>query len=241
MTTLSITITEETDYETMMAVSTFIKQFATLTHGEDPQLCLELNQEPKEPEGKEVESVKETPSELPVSESAPSFPVPSPKKTDLALDSEGIPWDERIHSAQKTILADGTWRRRRGTPDGVFRQVTAELRNRMGSLIKESVTTTPNLPEPQVLKVPPPPPPPPSDYVTPAQPLAKPEVVGEPQERSFDELMSLITDIVTDELLNQEEVESILKSFEMEELSDLKEADPTRVAEVYQTIERAAK
>lgn len=44
------------------------------------------------------------------------------------LDSAGLPWDEKIHSATKATNADGTWRRRRGVDDAVYNARVAELR-----------------------------------------------------------------------------------------------------------------
>lgn len=46
----------------------------------------------------------------------------------LAVDSAGTPWDERIHASTKTTNKDGTWTRRRNTPDATFDAVMAELK-----------------------------------------------------------------------------------------------------------------
>lgn len=45
-----------------------------------------------------------------------------------AVDSAGLPWDERIHSSNKALNADGTWRKRRGVTDETVAAVEAELR-----------------------------------------------------------------------------------------------------------------
>lgn len=53
----------------------------------------------------------------------PAVPAaPTPEK-----DKRGLPWDERIHSANKTLNADGTWRRRSKIADDLVAQVEAEL------------------------------------------------------------------------------------------------------------------
>ena len=53
----------------------------------------------------------------------PAAPVaPAPEK-----DKRNMPWDERIHSANKTMNADGTWRRRSKIGDDLVAQVEAEL------------------------------------------------------------------------------------------------------------------
>jgi hypothetical protein len=45
------------------------------------------------------------------------------------LDSDGLPWDDRIHAGSKTKLAKtGQWKKKRGVEDERVRQVEAELR-----------------------------------------------------------------------------------------------------------------
>lgn len=46
------------------------------------------------------------------------------------VDSNNIPWDERIHSANKNKNADGSWRIKRGVDKTLLEQVTIQLRNR---------------------------------------------------------------------------------------------------------------
>ena len=48
-----------------------------------------------------------------------------------AFDSSGLPWDERIHSANRGTNANGTWRKRRGVSDGLIAGVEVELRARV--------------------------------------------------------------------------------------------------------------
>lgn len=59
-------------------------------------------------------------------------------------DSAGLPWDARIHSENRALKADGTWRQRRNCDPALVAAVTAEL---LGE------------PQPTVTPVPPPPPP----------------------------------------------------------------------------------
>lgn len=44
------------------------------------------------------------------------------------VDSRGIPWDERIHSASMAITKTGAWRSRRGVEDSVIKQIENELK-----------------------------------------------------------------------------------------------------------------
>jgi hypothetical protein len=49
---------------------------------------------------------------------------------DGAVDSKGMPWDERIHAKTKATNADGSWRYRRGVDDATKASVETELRAR---------------------------------------------------------------------------------------------------------------
>lgn len=46
-----------------------------------------------------------------------------------AIDKDGFPWDERIHSGNKKMNADGTWRKKRGVSAEQVKQVEAELKS----------------------------------------------------------------------------------------------------------------
>lgn len=48
----------------------------------------------------------------------------------LGVDSQGLPWDARIHSSNKKKKADGTWNKRRGVQEMEIQAVEAELRAR---------------------------------------------------------------------------------------------------------------
>ena len=57
--------------------------------------------------------------------------VPPPPPVEVAAgnrDSDGLPWDGRIHSSSRAKLADGRWRQRRNTDPSIVTEVTAELR-----------------------------------------------------------------------------------------------------------------
>ena len=64
---------------------------------------------------------------------AESPPVPVPPLSQEVLDSEGLPWDKRIHSGGKTFLAkDDTWKLARGVNSLLVAQVKTELRQAQG-------------------------------------------------------------------------------------------------------------
>lgn len=63
-----------------------------------------------------------------------------------AVDSTGLPWDERIHAKSKATNADGSWRGKRNADAATVAAVEAELRARTPSAPVSPVTA--NVPMP---------------------------------------------------------------------------------------------
>lgn len=63
----------------------------------------------------------------PVSSSAPA------NTSGAELDSDGLPWDERIHSSNKKMTDKGKWVARRNVPDATRASVIAEIRATMAN------------------------------------------------------------------------------------------------------------
>lgn len=65
----------------------------------------------------------------------PNFPAASPTTGPtttasagaVELDANKSPWDERIHASTKNKNKDGTWKKRKGVDDALFKTVTAEI------------------------------------------------------------------------------------------------------------------
>lgn len=75
---------------------------------------------------------------LPAPPTAPAAAAPSapvvPASPAPVVDSRGWSWDARIHSANKSLNADGTWRQKRGLNDEMLKnRVEAELRQAAGA------------------------------------------------------------------------------------------------------------
>ncbi len=105
--------------------------------------------------------------------------VPPPPTVD-GCDSDGLPWDGRIHSSSKARLADGRWRQRRNTDPAIVNAVTAELRAALSA--------------PAAAVVPPAPLPAPVATVFPFPPIEEPAAVPPPPATmSFPEFMRAIT------------------------------------------------
>lgn len=58
----------------------------------------------------------------------------TPNATPPALDSAGIPHDERIHAGSKGVNKDGTWKRKRGVDDATVAAVESELRQKIAAM-----------------------------------------------------------------------------------------------------------
>lgn len=75
--------------------------------------------------------------------------------TNVPVDSEGLPWDGRIHSSSKEkLVKDSTWKLKRGVDKALVEQVKAELRGVMAIPTTAPVTETHGLhPNPNPLSV----------------------------------------------------------------------------------------
>ena len=161
---------------------------------------------------------------------------PMPPAPAGALDSAGIPWDERIHSSTKGTNKDGTWSRRRNTPDDLFATVMAELKAR-------ATTAAPAVPPPpaeptaaDAFAPPPPPPVNPSDEgtrttgpaVIPPPPIVPPVTGGAP---TFVQLMTVVTGAQREGKLDKAKLDELLASCGIAGLGKLATADEgTRAA-----------
>jgi hypothetical protein len=74
-------------------------------------------------------------------------------ETGGAVDSEGVPWDKRIHSSSKKFNSDGTWRTARNLDKAVLAQVKAELFAKRGGQPQAAIPAAPMTPSPVVTPV----------------------------------------------------------------------------------------
>ncbi|MCF2909964.1 hypothetical protein L1285_16705 [Pseudoalteromonas sp. DL2-H2.2] len=61
--------------------------------------------------------------------------------SDVELDSNGLPWDERIHTSTKNKTEKGVWKKKRGVSEPVFNEVVAELKQKISSSKGEQVAS----------------------------------------------------------------------------------------------------
>lgn len=81
-------------------------------------------------------------STIPVVPIAPMPVAPNANASTVDVDSQGIPWDARIHSSSKKQKGDGTWILRRGCDPALAQQVTAELIATRGVPVQIATPTT---------------------------------------------------------------------------------------------------
>lgn len=87
-----------------------------------------------------------TPSNAPVVVVDDDEVINEPTGDTMDFDKEGLPWDERIHSSNHKLTAQGVWQRRRGISDEVYNSVKAELLGKWEAA--EPVTEDAPIPEP---------------------------------------------------------------------------------------------
>lgn len=98
------------------------------------------------------------------------------------LDTDGLPWDARIHAGTKSKNQDGRWKMKRGVEDHVVAQVQGELRALMG------VPTPGNVPQagapamPPAAPIPPAPPAPPAPNTAAGAPATIPPAMAGAQD-----------------------------------------------------------
>lgn len=117
-------------------------------------------------------------------------------------DADGLPWDPRIHSSSKQLVADGTWRKRRNTAKELFAEVEAELRG------LSAVDAPVDAPIPA-----PPPPPPPPAAVAFANPAPPPPAAADNQ---LDLFIRGVTVKMVDRSLDAAELHRVLAHYNVE-------------------------
>lgn len=126
---------------------------------------------------------------------------------NVERDKNGIPWDARIHASTKTKNADGTWTRRRNTPDETFNAVMHELRGANTTRTMEAAGAL--VPPPPPSTVPAPPTASPAPSPTPAAAVASSTVPG---AVSFPDVMRKITSAQAAGKVTPDQVTNLLVS-----------------------------
>ena len=252
MTQITVTLSKETPFEHLSEVASFILHMASLVHGKSGPAT--------------IQGIQHVANVIPFPQTADGSALSDNVSDEIffgnetehdtnEVDANGYPWDGRIHAAGKSKNSTGCWRQRRNVKPQVVMQVEAELRNKMAAKANLVTAVIPELPPvpaapaplPPLQVAPPPPAAPAAATVAPPPPPAAPAAPVEasqaarPVERSFDELMALVTDILVGEMLAEEDILRIVRNHDVKELVDLATADPRIVAVLYNAVEDAAK
>lgn len=86
----------------------------------------------------------ENPSEVFGSVQTTGVCVPAPQMPINDLDSEGMPYDERIHASSRAKIANGTWKKKRGIKEQHKHDIETEVKNAMNI----PAPAEPNIPAP---------------------------------------------------------------------------------------------
>jgi len=138
----------------------------------------------------------------------------------LDLDTEGFPWDARIHAETRTKIKVGTWKVKRGVSDETLTAVRAELRAVLGNV------APPVAASPAVAAPPPPPnagtvPPPPAVPNPPTGAVPPPPPPTEAPAMSFPQLCVRITGALGSGQLTQEALGTVLAANNLQGLPTL--------------------
>lgn len=146
------------------------------------------------------------PTETPTSQTTVVLSAALGRTANLNFDVNGLPWDQRIHSSQRTFNADGTWRMKRGIEKALVTSVEAELRQLMSipSPLAQTVPTT--SPVSTVAQTPPPPPPPSNEPVI--LPPADAATLAANQKAYLD-LMTKVSSALSQGRINQDQLKKL--------------------------------
>lgn len=170
---------------------------------------------------------------------APVVTLPSAPTATLDRDSDGLPWDARVHSETRKLNADNTWRYRRNLDPLVKATITAELRAAFPKLVNTGQMSlappAPALvaPPAPVAPQPPAPPLPVSDGV----PLGLPNATLPAQlpALGFRDFMSAVTKAQAGGRLTQDQLTNACKAVNLDGISALA-SEPGKISLVHSQI-----
>lgn len=155
--------------------------------------------------------------------------------TPPEVDSAGYPWDARIHSANKSIVADGTWRKKKGVDPSLVDQVQAELKPLNASAADDA---PPPVVETKVDDAPPPPvvedtPPPAAEQK--AEDTPPPPVVETKADGTVTPAQCF--KFVTDNKVTPEQIQAALAMIGMEKMNEVF-SKPAKAAELLEALQQ---
>lgn len=184
---------------------------------------------PAAPGQPQVTAVPQAPTaNVPTPPSAGTVPTGAPAASGLVLDSEGLPWDSRIHTEARSTNKDGTWRAKRGLNDEAkVKAIKAELLAAVaaGTAAAPAVPTPPAAAAPASVPPVPTPDPAPTVPVPPVAgstgvPVPPPTTAQSPAAapvqqtpKAYHELVMLVNPALSDNRITEAQVAAMLQSF----------------------------
>lgn len=141
------------------------------------------------------------------------------------LDSEGRPWDSRIHSSSKEKVGNGTWRNRRGVDKDLLAKVKAEYRG----ATQQPVTSAPVITQPAIVQ--------PVVQVQAAQPVVAPPIPMMNGGHTLDSFKSnfpmVLGTLITQGKVTPEYVNTLKDYFKVDQIWNLSDAQKAECFESF--------
>lgn len=141
------------------------------------------------------------------------------------LDSEGLPWDSRIHSNTKNKNSDGTWRNLRGVDKELLNKVRYELLSkRTTPVVVQEVVEAPVLPAviEQAMTVPGP-------VVAPAPAMPSMVAKGHTVETFIANFPMILANLITEGKVTQEYINQLKAYFGVEQIWAINDTQKTEM------------
>ena len=186
----------------------------------------------------EVE-VEET---TPVVETQVEAPAPTPAVEDVnldELDSEGCPWDERIHAKTRTQTAEGIWKKARGLDVDKYEKIKSELIATVKLLSNPTpippmpVNETTPVVEKQVEAPAPTPAPEPTPTPEPTPAMPQMTTGGHTLQSFSQNLPMVISGLITEGKVSAEYIEQLKSYFGVSEIWDVNETQKAEMFEAF--------
>lgn len=161
-----------------------------------------------------------------------SLAVPTAATGSVELDTDGLPWDARIHSSSKAKTTKGKWKKRKNLPEGEYERVMQELKGFKVEQPAQPVEAPaiPAVPAAPVVETP--------------QAVAQPAAVEAPAtpgqfkhslETFTNNMGKILTDLMMEGKVDQNYLQSLCEYFGVPVIWEVKE-DPAKTKELYEKL-----
>lgn len=147
--------------------------------------------------------------------------ISTPRVASGELDSEGLPWDSRIHASSKAKVANGTWRTKRGADENEVYKIKAELR---GGVVSNPVVTATPVQPPVVAPI--------QQTLAPA-PLPPMQNSGHTVDTFKANFALVIANLITEGKVTQDYVNELKKYFNVVEIWMINDEQKAQVFESF--------